>query len=75
MTIGQRIKQERKSLGLNQRELAEKTGISDAFICQIEKNNRDFSTKRLIKFAEVFGVTTDYLLGLILKQPSPYSQP
>jgi transcriptional regulator with XRE-family HTH domain len=77
MNIGQRIKEERLKLNLSKRELARKIGISDAFMCQIEKGDRDFSVKKLIKFAEVFLVTTDYLLGinLELKQPSPYSLP
>lgn len=73
MTIGQRVKKERLRLKMSLRDLEKKTGISNACICQIEKQDRDFGVRKLIKFAKAFDVTTDYLLGL--QQPSPYSQP
>jgi transcriptional regulator with XRE-family HTH domain len=58
-----RIKQEREERKLTQRNLALKTGISNATISRIEKNEVNPDTDTVNKLADYFGVTTDYLLG------------
>lgn len=42
--------------GMNQRELAEKMGISTPVMCDILTNKRGFTTKQAKKREEIFGV-------------------
>lgn len=61
-TIGQRIKAMRKKMKMTQISLAEKAFISESYIALIELDKRNPSTDVIIKLAEVFNVSTDYLL-------------
>lgn len=49
---------------MTQEELANRVGVSKAMISAYETEIRYPSYDVLIKLASVFGVTTDYLLGL-----------
>ena len=49
---------------LSQRELAEKVNISPCMISGYERDNKTPSVETVIKFAELFQVSTDFLLGL-----------
>lgn len=62
--LGEKIAEQRKKLGLSQEELAEKLNISQKSISKYEMGNRKPQYKVLVRMAEYFGVTTDYLLGL-----------
>lgn len=62
--LGEKIAEQRKKLGLSQEELAEKLNISQKSISKYELGNRKPQYKVLVRMAEYFGVTTDYLLGL-----------
>ena len=63
MTVGQRIKEARKIAKLTQRELAEKAGTATGTIQQYELGKRDIPTEVLIKLADYYGTSIDYLLG------------
>lgn len=54
----------RENLGISQRELARRCGISEAQIGKYEKGTIDPSSTYLRNIAEVLGVSTDYLVGL-----------
>lgn len=54
----------REEKGLKKKELANLLGVKSQSIGQYERGERDLSTAKLIKFANFFGVTTDYLLGV-----------
>ena len=56
MTFGQFIKVFMTDAGMNQRELAEKIGISTPVLCDILANKRGFTTKQAKKCEEIFGV-------------------
>lgn len=56
MTLGQFIKVFMTDAGMNQRELAEKMGISTPVMCDILTNKRGFTTKQAKKCEEIFGV-------------------
>ena len=56
MTFGQFIKVFMTDAGMNQKELAEKIGISTPVLCDILANKRGFTTKQAKKCGEVFGV-------------------
>jgi transcriptional regulator with XRE-family HTH domain len=59
-----RIRRKRQDAGLSQRRLAELVGTDQAHISRIERGERmEMSIQTLEKLADVFGVTTDYLLG------------
>lgn len=58
------IKKLRKEKHMTQEELANRVGVSKAMISAYETEIRYPSYDVLIKLASVFGVTTDYLLGL-----------
>lgn len=47
----------------SQAELARRVGMDSSYISKIESGTRKVSSNELDKFAEVFGVSTDYLLG------------
>ena len=54
LKISERLKEMRKSNGLTQKELADKAGVSESYICQIE-NGKMVSLNKLDKLAEVLG--------------------
>lgn len=60
--LGERIAEQRKKLGLSQEELAEKLNISQKSISKYELGDRKPQYKVLVRMAEYFGVTVDYLL-------------
>lgn len=62
--IGKRIKQLREERGITQEELAIIIECSTAMIGLIETGKRVGSVQNLVKLAEYFFVSTDYLLGL-----------
>lgn len=63
MKFSERLAQLRKEHNMTQQELAEKLGVSRGTIGMYEIGQRDPDTETLAKIAEIFGVSTDYLLG------------
>lgn len=63
MTLGERIKECRKTAGLSQEKVAELVGISRQAVTKWETNQSAPSTENLFKLAEIFGTTVDMLLG------------
>jgi len=61
--VGNRIKQQRKSLGLTQEQLAEKIDLSTTYLCQIENGSRGVNLTNLISIANCLSVTLDYLVA------------
>ena len=62
--FGSVLKQLRKSHNLTQEKLGYDTGLSKAAISKYEKGLGYPSFDILIRFANYFGVTTDYLLNV-----------
>lgn len=58
-----RIKMLREEKGLNQIELGKVINVSGQALGMYENEKRDLSTENVIKLAEFFNVSTDYLLG------------
>lgn len=65
MTINNKLKELRSAVGLNQSEMAEKLGVSVSSYQKYEREKNSImpSIEVLIKIAEFFGVSVDYLLG------------
>jgi len=64
MTFGEKVKNERNRLGLNQNELAKKIGVTRRVISSYENDSsRPRGTERYKKLAEALGVNINYLLS------------
>ena len=61
--LGERIKERRWQMGLTQKDLAERLGVTGSAISSYENNTRLPSFEILIKMSRVFHMTTDELLG------------
>lgn len=61
--LGERLKALRKAADITQEELAKIVGVSTSMIGMYETNARRPSYEVLLKIAEKFNTTTDYLLG------------
>lgn len=61
--FGEKVKHLRLGKSLTQVQVSERLHISKAMISSYETGIRLPSYEVLIKFAKLFGVTTDYLLG------------
>ena len=70
--IGSRIKYLRERAGFTQRELAERLHIGKSTLSQYEHGDRTPGPDMQRKFAQVFDVSVDFLLGLTNdRTPSP----
>ena len=58
-----RIGSERVRLRKSQQVLAKELGISNRTLCSWEADSRKCPPKYLVKLADKFGCSTDYLLG------------
>ncbi len=61
-TIGERLRFLRKRLGLSQKEMAQKLGISRVALARYENNKRYPDTAILAKIAQILGVSLDWLV-------------
>ena len=50
------IKEKRERLGISQKELAEKVGMSQSFLCDIEQGRSKPSIDTALKLAEVLNI-------------------
>ena len=64
MTIGERIIEQRKKLGLTRIQLAQVLDIPHTTLRNYETDQREPGHLMLITLSKKFGVTTDYLLGM-----------
>lgn len=62
--FGDRLKELRLKAGLTQKQLAERIGITKSVVSYYELQERSPSPEVLIKLANIFHVSTDFLLGL-----------
>ena len=62
LEIGERIRAIRKSLGLEQTELAKEMGISQAIISQYEKGLTEIPLSFLEHFKKKHGVSSDWMI-------------
>lgn len=61
--LGSRIKLLREELGLKQEELAKKLSVSSSAIGMYERDAREPNNELMLKIANFFNVSLDYLLG------------
>jgi transcriptional regulator with XRE-family HTH domain len=76
METQHRLKSARLASGLTQRELAEKAGVSQSLVAQIERGEREPGRNALRGLAEALGITVSWLLGERVAPPgSDYAPP
>ncbi len=63
MTITEALKRFRKEKGLSQKDIAEVLNTTPQNIYRLEKIDSAISAEAIVKIADAFGVSTDYLLG------------
>lgn len=66
-SLGNRIRTLRTQKGMTQAELGQVLNVSKVSISGYENNTREPDMRSLIKLADFFNVTTDYLLGRFLQ--------
>ena len=64
MNVGQRMKELRLDKGLTQQDLADKLGIDRSNYSKYELGKLESNNAMLVSLSQIFGVSTDYLLGL-----------
>ena len=60
----ERLIELRKERGLSQAAVAEALNVSLGIICYWETNKSDPTASNIVKIAQFFNVSSDYLLGL-----------
>jgi transcriptional regulator with XRE-family HTH domain len=60
--LGKRLMELREERGLTQRQLAEKAGLSVAFLSEVENGKRNLSSGKLLRLADELGASLDYLM-------------
>ena len=69
----------RKSLKLTQAEFAKRLGLSQGFVCNVEKNRAKFTVEHIISIANTFKVDTQQLIQgeefIVMEHPLGYRAP
>ena len=66
-----RIRELREDKDITQENLAGQLDMKRQQYCRYEQGYRDLPTDVLIKLSEIFGVSTDYILGLTNNPQKP----
>lgn len=74
-TIGQRIAEERKRLGLSQEALGEQVGVSRQAISKWESDAAIPEIDKLIALSKLYNVSVGYLLGVEESKSEPQENP
>ncbi len=74
MTLGQRIREQRKRCGMSQESLAAQIGVSRQAVAKWETGQSTPATENLFRLAEVFGTTVDLLLPVQKKEEPSLSE-
>ncbi|MGN0169517.1 MAG: helix-turn-helix domain-containing protein [Lachnospiraceae bacterium] len=73
MILADKITEERKKCGWSQEELADKLGVSRQAVSKWESAGSVPDLQRIIQMADLFGVSTDYLLRDEIDQEDVYA--
>ena len=62
--LSSRLRESRKAIGLTQKAVAEKLGLTRNAYTLYENGKRDIPTDTLVRLALIFNQSTDWLLGI-----------
>jgi len=69
--FGQRVITARRTHGWTRRELAQRAGLHEQHVANIERGNRfRIEGETILKLAQALGCSADYLIGLV-DEPTP----
>ena len=63
VTVAERIRKRRIAIGMSQTDLAEAMGISQPYICDIERGRRSLTVATIERIATALGVTPKFFFG------------
>lgn len=63
MTLGDRLKEARKQKNMTQMDASKRLGITNGALSGYERNYRDPDTEMLKKIADLYNVSSEWLLG------------
>lgn len=75
MTFGEKLQRLRQRAGMSQDVLAEKLGVSRQAVSRWERDETMPETDKVVALADLFGVTTDYLLRQGTEEEPQAAQP
>ncbi|MDE6762944.1 MAG: helix-turn-helix domain-containing protein [Oscillospiraceae bacterium] len=68
----QRLKDLRKDMDMTQKQISELLGIQQTVYSRYERGFQNIYIEHLIKLADFYGTSTDYILGrMLVKKPYP----
>ena len=70
-SLGQRIRAQRKRLGMTQEELAEEMNTTKSMISYYENDHGDMKQSMIAEFAKILGTTVEYLVCGVIKESRP----
>lgn len=71
MTLGERVRQQRRRAGWTQQVLADRARLSQGLIARIESGNvKDPSSSVIRRLANALGVTADWLIDMNADDPA-----
>lgn len=71
MELSERLKRIRKDNGYTRERLAQELGLSYGTVAKYETGEREPGHGYIVKLAQKFGLTTDYVLGIEKPKPAP----
>lgn len=72
MDYSKRIRDLREDNDKTQQEIADYLGTSQTMYARYERNANELPIRHLVKLAELYGTSTDYILGLTdIQKPYP----
>ena len=75
MTFGEKLQELRRRSGMSQDTLAEKLEVSRQAVSKWERDETMPETEKVVRIAQLFNVSTDYLLLSTPAQENPQPQP
>ncbi|PTI27808.1 helix-turn-helix domain-containing protein [Staphylococcus xylosus] len=68
MTFGENLKKIRKDMKLTQQEMANRIGISQGYLADIEHNRKNISLAVVLRIGEGLGISVNKLINDDIKQ-------
>jgi transcriptional regulator with XRE-family HTH domain len=74
-TLGERLARIRKERGLTQKDIADRTGLTQVLVSDYERDRLRLTAEMAVRFVEAMGIGTEELLRSKKKAAPPEDQP